>query len=123
LIEARAAGDGDIAGRTSLVRPLLCYGLAFLWCVPDVAAKRRPITLLAATFLLCGLARLASVVFSGPPNTFYSVMLVIEPMWPFARSSRLRGYRNLLDGERLSVCHQMHSRHLVRPQSQPMLAP
>jgi hypothetical protein len=36
---------------------LLCYGLAFLWCVPDVAAKRRPITLLAAAFLLGGLAR------------------------------------------------------------------
>lgn len=63
---------------------LLCYGLAFLWCVPDVAAKRRPITLLAAAFLLGGLARLASVAISGPPNTFYSAMLVIELILPFA---------------------------------------
>jgi hypothetical protein len=61
----------------------LCYGLAFLWCVPDIETNRRPITLLAATFLLGGLARLASIAVSGPPNLFYSAMLVIELALPF----------------------------------------
>jgi hypothetical protein len=41
------------------------------------------ITLLAATFLLGGLARLASIALSGPPNLFYSAMLVIELALPF----------------------------------------
>jgi hypothetical protein len=63
---------------------LLGYGLAFLWCVPDVATKRRPIVALAAVCLLGGLARLASVAISGPPNAFYTAMLVIELALPFA---------------------------------------
>lgn len=61
----------------------LCYGLAFLWCVRDVETKRRPLNLLAATFLFGGVARLASVVISGPPNAFYSAMLVVELALPF----------------------------------------
>jgi hypothetical protein len=56
----------------------LCYGLAFLWCVPDIEAKRRQVNLLAGAFLLGGLARLASVAISGPPNAFYSAMLLVE---------------------------------------------
>jgi hypothetical protein len=51
--------------------------------MPDIETKRRPITLLAATFLACGLARLASVAISGPPNAFYSAMLVSELGVPF----------------------------------------
>ena len=62
----------------------LCYGLAFLWCVPDVEAKRRPINVLAAVFLIGGLARLLSIALSGPPNAFYSAMLVVELALPFA---------------------------------------
>ncbi|MDT5314635.1 MAG: hypothetical protein QOE74_3655 [Mycobacterium sp.] len=61
----------------------LCYGLAFLWCARDIETKRRPVNLLAATFLLGGLARLASIAVSGPPNLFYSAMLVIELALPF----------------------------------------
>lgn len=61
----------------------LCYGLAFLWCVRDVETKRRPLNLLAATFLFGGVARLASVAISGPPNAFYSAMLVVELALPF----------------------------------------
>lgn len=61
----------------------LCYGLAFLWCVPGIEAKRRPLNLLAAVFLFGGLARLASIAVSGPPNAFYSAMLVIELVVPF----------------------------------------
>jgi uncharacterized protein DUF4345 len=71
----------------------LCYGLAFLWCVPDIDTKRRPLNLLAATFLFGGLARLASVAISGPPNAFYSAMVVIELIMPFTlffATSRLR---------------------------------
>jgi hypothetical protein len=62
----------------------LCYGLAFLWCVPGIEAKRRPLNLLAAVFLFCGLARLVSIAISGPPNAFYSAMLVVELATPFA---------------------------------------
>jgi uncharacterized protein DUF4345 len=61
----------------------LCYGLAFLWCVPEIETKRRPLILLAATFLVGGVARLASIAISGPPNAFYSAMLVIELAMPF----------------------------------------
>jgi peptidoglycan/LPS O-acetylase OafA/YrhL len=61
----------------------LCYGLAFLWCARDIETKRRQVNLLAATFLLGGLARLASIAVSGPPNLFYSAMLVIELALPF----------------------------------------
>jgi hypothetical protein len=62
----------------------LCYGLAFLWCVPGIESKRRPLNLLVAVFLFGGLARLVSVAISGPPNAFYSVMLVVELAVPFA---------------------------------------
>jgi hypothetical protein len=34
----------------------LCYGLAFLWCVPGIEAKRRQVNLPAGAFLLGGLA-------------------------------------------------------------------
>jgi len=61
----------------------LCYGLAFLWCVPDIESKRRPLDLLAAAFLLGGVARLASMAASGSPNAFYMAMLVIELALPF----------------------------------------
>jgi uncharacterized protein DUF4345 len=60
----------------------LCYGLAFLWCVRDIETKRRPLNALAAAFLLGGLARLASIAISGPPNAFYSAMLVVELATP-----------------------------------------
>ena len=71
---------------------LLCYGLAFLWCVPAIETKRTPLKLLAGAFLVGGLARLASVAISGPPNAFYSAMLVIElalPVALFILTSRL----------------------------------
>ncbi len=71
---------------------LVCYGLAFLWCVPAIETKKRQINILAATFLFGGLARLASIAISGPPNAFYSAMLVIElalPVLLFFLSSRL----------------------------------
>lgn len=71
---------------------LLCYGLAFLWCVPGIEAKRRPLNLLAAAFLLGGLARLVSVAVSGPPNAFYSAMLAVElavPLLVFYLTYRL----------------------------------
>ncbi len=71
---------------------MVCFGLAFLWCVPAIEMKKRQINFLAATFLLGGLARLASIAISGPPNAFYSAMLVIElalPMLLFFLSSRL----------------------------------
>ena len=61
----------------------LCYGLAFLWCVPDIESKRRPLDLLAAAFLLGGVARVASIAVSGSPNAFYMAMLVIELALPF----------------------------------------
>jgi peptidoglycan/LPS O-acetylase OafA/YrhL len=61
----------------------LCYGLAFLWCVRDIATKRRPLNLLTATFLAGGVARLSSIAVSGPPNAFYGAMLVIELALPF----------------------------------------
>jgi hypothetical protein len=61
----------------------LCYGIAFLWCVPDIGTKRRPLNVLAATFLVGGVARLASIAVSGPPNAFYSAMLVVELALPF----------------------------------------
>lgn len=61
----------------------LCYGLVFVWCVPDIENKRRPLNLLAATFLFGGVARLASIAISGPPNAFYSAMLVVELAMPF----------------------------------------
>ena len=61
---------------------LCCYGLAFLWCVRGIGAKRRPLNLLAGAFLFGGLARLASVAISGPPNAFYSVMLGVELLMP-----------------------------------------
>ena len=70
----------------------LCYGLALLWCVPDIATKRTPIRLLALTFLAGGVARLISVIAVGPPNAFYSVMLVVEFLLPLvllAMTSRL----------------------------------
>ena len=69
-----------------------CYGLAFLWCVPAAETKKRQINLLAATFLVGGLARLLSIAISGPPNAFYSAMLIIElalPMVLFFLASRL----------------------------------
>jgi hypothetical protein len=62
----------------------LCYGLAFLWCVPGIETKRRRLNVLAAAFLFGGLARLASIAISGPPNAFYSIMLVVELALPFA---------------------------------------
>jgi len=40
--------------------------------VPGVEAKRRPLNLLAAHSLFGGLARLASIAVSGPPDAFYS---------------------------------------------------
>jgi RsiW-degrading membrane proteinase PrsW (M82 family) len=62
----------------------LCYGVAFLWCVPNVESKRTPLNLLAGAFLLGGLARLASIAISGAPNAFYTAMLVVELAMPFA---------------------------------------
>jgi hypothetical protein len=70
----------------------LCYGLAFLWCVPGIEIKRRQVNLLAGAFLLGGLARLASVAISGPPNAFYSTMLLVElavPVLLFYLASRV----------------------------------
>ena len=70
----------------------LCYGVAFLWCTREIENKRRPLNLLAATFLLGGLARLASIAISGAPNAFYSAMLVIElavPLLLFFLVSRM----------------------------------
>jgi hypothetical protein len=61
----------------------LCYGFAFLWCVPDIESKRRQVNLLAGAFLLGGVARLASVAISGPPNAFYLAMLAVELAVPF----------------------------------------
>ena len=69
-----------------------CYGPAFLWCVRGIEGKRRPLNLLAGAFLFGGLARLASVAISGPPNAFYSVMLGVElviPLLVFFMASRL----------------------------------
>jgi hypothetical protein len=70
-----------------------CYGLAFLWCVPAVETRTRQINLLAATFLVGGLARLLSIAMSGPPNAFYTaVLLAVElalPVILFFLSSRL----------------------------------
>ena len=60
----------------------LCFGLAFLWCVPHIETKLLPLRLLAAAFLFGGLARLASAAVSGPPNAFYTAMLVVELAWP-----------------------------------------
>lgn len=70
----------------------LCFGLAFLWCVPGIETKRRQVNLLAGAFLLGGLARLASVAISGPPNAFYSAMLLVElavPLLLFYLASRV----------------------------------
>jgi hypothetical protein len=61
----------------------LCYGLALLWCIPGIETKRRPLNLLAGAFLIGGSARLLSIALSGPPNAFYSAMLVIELAMPF----------------------------------------
>jgi hypothetical protein len=66
--------------------------LAFLWCVPGIETKRRQVNLLAGAFLLGGLARLASVAISGPPNAFYSAMLLVElavPLLLFYLASRV----------------------------------
>ena len=71
---------------------LLSFGFAFLWCARDIDRKRRPLDFLAGTLLLGGVARLASIAVSGPPNAFYSVMLVIElvvPLALFAMASKL----------------------------------
>jgi hypothetical protein len=50
--------------------------------VPGIESKRRPLNLLAGAFLLGGLARLASVAISGPPNAFYWAMLAVELALP-----------------------------------------
>lgn len=36
----------------------LCYGIALLWCVPNIETKRTAVRLLALTFLMGGLGRL-----------------------------------------------------------------
>jgi RsiW-degrading membrane proteinase PrsW (M82 family) len=87
----------------------LCYGVAFLWCVPDVETKRRPLNALAGTFLVGGLARLASVAISGPPNAFYSAMLVVELALPFLLFFLVSRLRNPADGKRYPFRDRMHS--------------
>jgi Domain of unknown function (DUF4345) len=70
----------------------LCYGVALLWCVRDIEMKRTQVTLLAAVLLAGGVARLIALFAVGPPNTFYSVMLVVElalPVLIFAMAARL----------------------------------
>jgi hypothetical protein len=61
-----------------------CYGVAFLWWVRATETKKRQINIPAATFLVGGLARLLSIAISGPPNAFYSAMLVVELALPMA---------------------------------------
>lgn len=67
--------DG-LAGLSDDVRPVMATSPAAFRCLRDSD--------IAALFLFGGLARLLSIAISGPPNAFYSAMLVIELAMPFA---------------------------------------
>ncbi|MET0475357.1 MAG: DUF4345 domain-containing protein [Mycobacterium sp.] len=95
----------------------LCYGLAFLWCVPKVETKRRPLEVLAGSFLVGGLARLASVAISGAPNAFYSAMLVVELTLPFLLFFLASKLHDPADGKGCPIRDRMHSERPSAPQS------
>jgi hypothetical protein len=62
--------------------PLLCYGIALLWCARDVQHKRVYLNLLAAVFFVGGIGRFVAVLVDGAPHPFYVAMLVVELALP-----------------------------------------
>ena len=58
------------------------YGVALLWCIKGIEHKGRVVYFLALTFFVGGLARLASMVAVGLPNTFFIAMTVLELLIP-----------------------------------------
>lgn len=60
----------------------LAYGVALLWCIPDIEKKSRVVYFLMATFFIGGLARLVSIAQVGLPNDFFIAMTAIELVLP-----------------------------------------
>ncbi len=60
----------------------LAYGVALLWCIPDIENKSRVVYFLMATFFVGGLARLVSMAQVGLPNDFFIAMTAIELILP-----------------------------------------
>jgi len=58
------------------------YGVTLLWCVKNTECKSMVVYFLALTFFVGGLARLASMVAVGLPNTFFIVMTAFELLIP-----------------------------------------
>jgi hypothetical protein len=60
----------------------LVYGAALLWCVREVEHKAKVVYFLMLTFFVGGLARVASMLAVGLPNTFFLVMTAVELALP-----------------------------------------
>lgn len=60
----------------------LAYGLVWIWTARQRPIPARIVRLLAATFLLGGLARVVSIAFHGLPNWFMLTLLAIELALP-----------------------------------------
>jgi hypothetical protein len=58
------------------------YGAAVLGCIRDIERRSRFIYLLAATFFVGGLARVASILAVGLPNRFFVAMMTLELVIP-----------------------------------------
>ncbi len=60
----------------------LAYGVALLWCIPDIERKSKFVYFLAATFFVGGLARLVSMAAVGLPSNFFIALTVLELVIP-----------------------------------------
>jgi hypothetical protein len=91
----------------------LCYGLAFLWCVPGIEAKRRQVNLLAGAF--CSAASRDWPRWQSPGRPTPSIRRCSWSSSPcrWCCSTWHPGFRNPPDGKRFSVCDRMHSERLA----------
>ena len=58
------------------------YGLAWIWCATDLAARLVEIRVVAAIFLLGGIARLISIAVMGWPEMFFVILMLVELLAP-----------------------------------------
>jgi hypothetical protein len=58
------------------------FGLAWLWCAADLAARRNVALCLSAAFFAGGLARLVSMVAAGWPDELYIALAGVELFLP-----------------------------------------
>ena len=66
------------------------YGLVFVWCAVDIAARGRVANILGVVFFVGGLARLLAWAVTGQPNWFYVLMVPVELIIPLINWALIR---------------------------------